>query len=173
MTTQNSIDRDSIGSAPVDSVEIPDLEARIDIPATEPVAIAGRRSQASPWRVFFRKPSTLFFGPLLVVIALVSFIGPFFVGDPVSTAHPVLAPPSLEYPLGTDQLGRDYLARVVYGGQVSLLCGSALIGALLVLVTDTLGRLAFAPLQIPAGIVIALVGCPFFVVLLWRRRDAL
>ncbi|PCR47492.1 hypothetical protein CQA88_23455 [Klebsiella pneumoniae] len=46
-------------------------------------------------------------------------------------------------------------------------------GALLVLATDTLGRLAFAPLQIPAGIVIALVGCPFFVVLLWRRRDAL
>ncbi|MDO5893461.1 iron chelate uptake ABC transporter family permease subunit, partial [Klebsiella pneumoniae] len=39
--------------------------------------------------------------------------------------------------------------------------------------SDTLGRLAFAPLQIPAGIVIALVGCPFFVVLLWRRRDAL
>ena len=123
MTTQNSIDRDSIGSAPADSVELPDLEARIDIPATEPVAIAGRRSQASPWRVFFRKPSTLFFGPLLVVIALVSFVGPFFVGDPVSTAHPVLAPPSLEYPLGTDQLGRDYLARVVYGGQVSLLVG--------------------------------------------------
>ncbi|HBT5930479.1 TPA: iron chelate uptake ABC transporter family permease subunit, partial [Klebsiella pneumoniae] len=62
---------------------------------------------------------------------------------------------------------------VLRGGQVSLLCGSALIGALLVLATDTLGRLAFAPLQIPAGIVIALVGCPFFVVLLWRRRDAL
>jgi iron complex transport system substrate-binding protein len=43
---------------------------------------------------------------------------------------------------------------------------------LLVLATDTLGRLAFAPLQIPAGIVIALVGCPFLL-LLWRRRDAL
>ncbi|MDU8001226.1 MAG: iron chelate uptake ABC transporter family permease subunit, partial [Klebsiella sp.] len=57
--------------------------------------------------------------------------------------------------------------------QVALLCGSALIGALLVLATDTIGRLAFAPLQIPAGIVIALVGCPFFIVLLWRRRDAL
>ncbi len=67
-----------------------------------------------------------------------------------------------------------HMARfVLRGGQVSLLCGSALIGALLVLATDTLGRLAFAPLQIPAGIVIALVGCPFFVILLWRRRDAL
>ena len=58
-------------------------------------------------------------------------------------------------------------------GQTALLWGSALIGALLVLVTDTVGRLAFAPLQIPAGIVIALVGGPFFLLLLWRRRDRL
>ena len=76
--------------------------------------------------------------------------------------------------LGFVGLMAPHMARfVLRGGQVSLLCGSALIGALLVLATDTLGRLAFAPLQIPAGIVIALVGCPFFVVLLWRRRDAL
>ena len=56
---------------------------------------------------------------------------------------------------------------------MALLWGSALIGALLVLLTDTMGRLAFAPLQIPAGIVIALVGGPFFLLLLWRRRDRL
>ena len=41
-----------------------------------------------------------------------------------------------------------------------------MIGALLVLVTDTVGRLAFAPLQTPAGIVIAPVGGPFFAVAL-------
>lgn len=93
-----------------------------------------------------------FFAPVLLTSASVSCVGSLgFVG--------LMAP---------------HMARfVLRGGQVSLLCGSALIGALLVLVTDTLGRLAFAPLQIPAGIVIALVGCPFFVVLLWRRRDAL
>lgn len=59
------------------------------------------------------------------------------------------------------------------GGQVSLLSGSALIGALLVLVADNVGRLALAPLQIPAGIVMALIGGPFFLLLLWRRRDQL
>ncbi len=93
-----------------------------------------------------------FFAPVLLTSASVSCVGSLgFVG--------LMAP---------------HMARfVLRGGQVSLLCGSALIGALLVLVTDTFGRLAFAPLQIPAGIVIALVGCPFFVVLLWRRRDAL
>jgi len=35
----------------------------------------------------------------------------------------VLRPPSPEHPLGTDNLGRDLLARVVYGGRVSLWIG--------------------------------------------------
>lgn len=57
------------------------------------------------------------------------------------------------------------------GGQVTLLAGSAVIGALLVLVADTVGRLAFLPLQLPAGIVISLIGGPFFLLLLWQRRN--
>lgn len=76
--------------------------------------------------------------------------------------------------LGFVGLIAPHMARfLLRGGQVALLSGSALMGALLVLVTDTLGRLAFAPLQIPAGIVMALVGAPFFLLLLWRRRDVL
>jgi iron complex transport system permease protein len=76
--------------------------------------------------------------------------------------------------LGFVGLMAPHIARfLLRGGQVALLCGSGLVGALLVLVADNLGRLAFAPLQIPAGIIIALVGGPFFILLLWRRRDAL
>ncbi|KAA9000510.1 iron ABC transporter permease [Affinibrenneria salicis] len=76
--------------------------------------------------------------------------------------------------LGFVGLIAPHMARfLLRGGQVALLSGSALLGALLVLVTDNIGRLAFAPLQIPAGIVIALIGGPFFLLLLWRRRDAL
>lgn len=59
------------------------------------------------------------------------------------------------------------------GGQRSRLAGSMLVGAGLVVVADTLGRTLFAPLQIPAGIVIALVGVPVLLALLWRRRDQL
>jgi ABC-type Fe3+-siderophore transport system, permease component len=76
--------------------------------------------------------------------------------------------------LGFVGLMAPHMARfLLRGGQVALLSGSALIGGLLVLLTDTIGRLAFAPLQIPAGIVISLLGCPFFIFLLWRRRDVL
>lgn len=93
-----------------------------------------------------------FFAPVLLTAASVSCVGSLgFVG--------LMAP---------------HMARfLLRGGQVALLTGSALVGALLVLLTDTIGRLAFAPLQIPAGIIISLIGCPFFILLLWRRRDAL
>jgi peptide/nickel transport system permease protein len=44
--------------------------------------------------------------------------------------------PSRDYPLGTDQIGRDLLSRVIYGGRVSLLIGTAA-----VLVSSTIGVL--------------------------------
>lgn len=57
------------------------------------------------------------------------------------------------------------------GSHATQLLGSAILGSLLVLLADTIGRLAFLPLQLPAGIVISLIGGPFFLVLLWARRD--
>jgi FecCD transport family len=47
---------------------------------------------------------------------------------------------------------------------------AALLGALLVSVADTLGRTVIAPGQLPAGLLAALVGTPYFVWLLWRSR---
>lgn len=103
------------------------------VPVTRPVATehgqsvstgrGGGPHRDAVWRIFLRKPSTIVFGTILIVMVLISFVGPFFVGDPVATTSPRLVPPSAEYPLGTDALGRDYLARVVYGGQTSLLVG--------------------------------------------------
>ncbi|MDI9801500.1 FecCD family ABC transporter permease [Citrobacter koseri] len=104
-------------------------------------------------------------GVRLSHLALLRFMAPVFL-----TAASVSCVGSL----GFVGLMAPHMARFcLRGGQMALLWGSALIGALLVLLTDTIGRLAFAPLQIPAGIVIALVGGPFFLLLLWRRRDRL
>ncbi|WJL94905.1 iron ABC transporter permease [Microbacterium sp. ET2] len=49
---------------------------------------------------------------------------------------------------------------------------AVLLGAVLVAVADTLGRTVIAPAQLPAGLVVALIGAPYFVWLLWRSRDA-
>ncbi|MER6720299.1 iron ABC transporter permease [Streptomyces halstedii] len=47
---------------------------------------------------------------------------------------------------------------------------SMLLGALLVCVADALGRTVVAPSQVPAGLMIALVGAPYFVWVLRRSR---
>lgn len=48
---------------------------------------------------------------------------------------------------------------------------AALMGSLLVVVADTIGRTVIAPAQIPVGIVTAVVGAPYFGRLLWRARS--
>ncbi|GHH72728.1 iron-hydroxamate transporter permease subunit [Streptosporangium violaceochromogenes] len=66
-----------------------------------------------------------------------------------------------------------HAARMLVGGRHSrLLPVAALLGALLVSLADTLGRSVIAPAQIPAGLITALLGTPYFVWLLWRSRAA-
>jgi iron complex transport system permease protein len=52
-----------------------------------------------------------------------------------------------------------------------LLPSSCIVGGLLLLGADTIGRTAFQPVTIPVGIVISFVGIPFFVYLLLTRRE--
>jgi peptide/nickel transport system permease protein len=76
---------------------------------------------------------------LALLIALSATIGPELVPhDPIRPNYRLrYAPPSLEHPLGTDELGRDVLARSLAGGRVSLLVagGATLLALALGLVT--------------------------------------
>jgi iron complex transport system permease protein len=64
-----------------------------------------------------------------------------------------------------------HLARAVVGARHGRIIPLAmLLGALLVCVADALGRTLIAPAQVPAGLMIALVGAPYFVWLLRRSR---
>jgi iron complex transport system permease protein len=64
-----------------------------------------------------------------------------------------------------------HAARALVGGRhARVLPVAALLGAILVSVADTIGRTAVAPAQIPAGLLAALIGAPYFVWLLWRSR---
>lgn len=67
-----------------------------------------------------------------------------------------------------------HLVRLAFGpSHRALLPLSALSGALLLSLADTASRLALAPTELPIGILTALVGGPFFLALLLRRRREL
>lgn len=64
-----------------------------------------------------------------------------------------------------------HLARSIVGAQhLRVIPVSMLVGGSLVCLADTLGRTLIAPSQIPAGLMIALIGAPYFVWLLRRSR---
>lgn len=66
-----------------------------------------------------------------------------------------------------------HMAKRLVGGRTSWqLIFSALLGAILLLVADTLGRVLFAPTEVPVGIWMALLGAPVFFFLLLRRKGA-
>jgi peptide/nickel transport system permease protein len=70
---------------------------------------------------------------IVAFFTLLGLIGPLFVGDPSVGNGPILASPSLAYPLGTTQIGQDVLAQLVVGTRVSLVVGlvSAILATLL------------------------------------------
>ncbi|MDX5435529.1 MAG: iron ABC transporter permease [Halomonas sp.] len=61
--------------------------------------------------------------------------------------------------------------RLAVRGHTGLVPVTALVGALVVLHADLIGRIAFLPRDLPAGIFVAGIGAPFFVYLLYRWRS--
>lgn len=75
--------------------------------------------------------------------------------------------------IGFVGLVAPHAARALVGARHSRVIPVAvLLGGLLVGAADTIGRTVIAPGQLPAGLVVALLGAPYFVWLLWRSRDA-
>ena len=82
-------------------------------------------------------------------------------------------PASAVGPIGFVALVAPHLARLACATPRPPLVASALIGALLLLASDLVARVAFAPILLPTGAVTALVGAPFLVWLLVRSRKDL
>jgi iron complex transport system permease protein len=60
--------------------------------------------------------------------------------------------------------------RLVGPDHAGLLPTAGVLGALLVVAADLVGRTLFAPIELPVGLVTAAVGAPFFIALLWQQR---
>jgi len=90
----------------------------------------------------WRNPIGLIGAGIIVFNLLVALFGKFVWRlDPDAQPADRLLPPSWDNPLGTDELGRDTLARIIHGSQVSLQVGMIAVGIALVAGT-LLGLLA-------------------------------
>jgi peptide/nickel transport system permease protein len=109
-----------------------------------------QRSGRERWtQSLFANPVTVASALFLLVAVLAAAFAPFITAhDPTFLDPGVrLQGPSPEYPLGTDDRGRDVFSRVIYGGRVSLIIGvsvtlaAALLGAALGLLSGYFPRL--------------------------------
>lgn len=74
-------------------------------------------------RRFIKRKASVVGGVIILIFLLVAIFGPLF------TTHDPLAidlvnkyqPPSSEHPLGTDNLGRDTMTRMIYGARITML----------------------------------------------------
>lgn len=75
--------------------------------------------------------------------------------------------------IGFVGLMAPHMARRLVGSDFgALLPVSALIGAILVMLADLVGRMILAPIEIPAGVFTAGIGAPYFIYLLFKTRNA-
>ena len=87
------------------------------------------------WEALKHDKIAIFSIIFLALILILSLLAPVLPLEPNKTdvAH-MLEAPSSTHIFGTDEVGRDYLARVIYGGRVSLL-----VGVLAMLMSVTIG----------------------------------
>src|ERR1700726_1426724 len=95
------------------------------------VPLQGRKRNVSPgyeaWRKFRRHRMAVVSVVILAMLASAVLLGPFVWRVPINEIDFTvrLGTPSWEHPFGTDDLGQDLLARMLYGGRISLAVGFA------------------------------------------------
>ncbi len=85
---------------------------------------------AAVWRQLKKNPLALAGGAVVLLLAAVAVAAPLLAPyDPGAyDVKRILLPPNREHLLGTDQIGRDVLSRMLYGARVSLAVGFVAVG---------------------------------------------
>ena len=98
----------------------------------------GRRHHSNTGRILrrmLRQPATIAAAAFIVLLFVTAIFAPMIAPYPPTEVHfdNVLEPPSAQFLLGTDDLGRDQLSRLIYGAQVVLIValGAVVIAALI------------------------------------------
>jgi peptide/nickel transport system permease protein len=158
-----------------------------EAPATvvaAPGAQARKARSISPaletWRRFRRHVLAVSGAIVLLVLVLAVLVGPYLwpvaINDIDFTAK--LQGPSLAHPLGTDDLGQDLLARMMYGGRISLAVGFAAmlvaltVGVLVGAVAGMASGWVDAALMWLTDLFLALPTLPVLLLVMYLFRDS-
>ncbi len=119
----------------------------------------GTTSGVSPrvrtWRAFRRNPLGTVSIAMLMLLIIVALAAPLIADYPRGYGDQVLAGPSTEHWFGTDNLGRDVLAQVVWGTRTSLAVGLGASALAIVLgVTVGIGAAYFRRLDTALGMLV-------------------
>jgi len=133
------------------------------------------------WRRFRRHKlalvSSFILLTTLVAVALGPLLWPVAINDIDFTAR--LAGPSLAHPFGTDDLGQDLLARVLYGGRISLAVGlsamavAIIVGILIGVIAGVSRGSVDAVLMWLADLFLSLPQLPLLLLLIYLFREPL
>jgi len=149
-----------------------------DSPATRAPPVSPVREA---WRRFCRHKMAVISLVVLLTMVLLVILGPTVwnvaINDIDFTAR--LKSPSASHPLGTDDLGQDLFARMLYGGRISLAVGLAAM-TMAILVGVTIGAIAGmsggavdATLMWLTDLFLSLPQLPLLLLLIYLFRDRL
>jgi len=151
-------------------------------PAVAPARSRGVESLWSEaWRRFRKHHLATFGAAVLVVMVIAVVVGPFAYRVPIDEIDfkAKLQTPSWAHPLGTDDLGQDLLARMLYGGRISLAVGVAAMliaitaGTMIGAVAGHVGGTIDHTLMRVTDLFLSLPQLPLLLLLVYLFRDAL
>jgi peptide/nickel transport system permease protein len=151
-----------------------------------PQAVSGqspytRSLWGDAWRQFRRHRLAMAGAVTFLLFSTATLIGPVIYRVAINAIdfHASMAPPSWSHPFGTNDLGQDMLARVLWGGRISVAVGitamlmSVTLGTLVGAVSGFFGRTADMLLMRVTDVFISLPQLPLLLLVIYLFRDAL
>jgi peptide/nickel transport system permease protein len=154
-------------------------------PVARPLAVTPAAPRTSLWqetgRRFRRHRLAMVGSVILVALVLSVLVGPLVWRLPINDIDfkAKLKGPSWSHPLGTDDLGQDLLARMLYGGRISLAVGIAAmliaisIGTAIGAISGFMGGTVDQTLMRITDMFLALPGLPLLLLIVYLFRDSL
>jgi peptide/nickel transport system permease protein len=136
---------------------------------------------AEAWRRFRRHRLATFGAAMLGIMVLAVLFGPLVYRVPINEIDfkAKLKTPSWAHPMGTDDLGQDVLARMLYGGRISLAVGVAAmliaitVGTAVGALSGQAGGVVDHALMRVTDLFLALPQLPLLLLIIYLFRDAL